>query len=57
MLGRLPYGVRMNGRAKKLEVTIAAAKEASWADLQAVLDTHEEVSHPTPRRVVMRIDL
>jgi hypothetical protein len=57
MLGRLPYGVRMNGRATKLEVTIAAAKEASWADLQAVLDTHEEVSHPTPRRVVMRIDL
>jgi len=43
---------------------IVPANEASCADLQAVFGTRSmfaaagfaEVSHPTPRRVVMRID-
>ena len=52
------------GPVKAAQLTIVPANQASWADLQAIVGSRQvfadagftEVSNPSPRRVVMRID-
>ena len=52
------------GPVTAAQLTIVPANQASWADLQAIVGSRQvfadagftEVSHPSPRRVVMRTD-